>query len=56
MAVSRIVGLEGSESASGLDVSEVTVERAGGRERDCRVLVGVECGELRSAAVGTDRG
>ena len=44
VAVSRVVGLgEGWEPASGIDMRGVTVERAGGRERDCRVLVGVEC-------------
>ena len=54
VAVSRIVGLEGWEPASGLDVRRVTVERAGGRERDCRVLVGVEYGELGSKAGRAD--
>ena len=44
VAASRVVGLgEGWELARGLDVREVVVKRAGGRERDCRVLVGVGC-------------
>ena len=42
VAVTRVVGLEGWQPVSGLDVREVIVERAGGRERDCRVMVGVE--------------
>ena len=33
---------EGWKPASGLNVREVTVQRAGGQERDCRVMVGVE--------------
>ena len=47
VAVSRVVGLgEAWKPASELGVRRVTVERAGGRERDCRVVVGVECGGL----------
>ena len=49
IAVSRIVSLgEGWKPASGLDVREVTVQRAGGREWDCRVIAGVQYGVLSS--------
>jgi hypothetical protein len=49
VAVSRVTGREeGRKSASGLDRRGATLERAGGRERDCRVLVGVEFGRLRT--------
>ena len=55
VAVSRVVGLgEGWYPASGLDVREVTVERAGGRERDHRVLLGVEYGPARCSRIAME--
>jgi hypothetical protein len=56
IAVSRVVGIGEWEPGNGLDVRSVTVERAGGRERDCRVMVRVEYGSLGSMLGGWDRG
>lgn len=54
--VSRVVGArEGRDPTAGVDVCEVTVERGRGRERDGRVLVGVEYGESGSLARRMDQ-
>ena len=50
MSVTRLLGVamgdRFDDALPRLKVHGVTLEQAGGRERDCRVLVGVEWGRL----------